>query len=84
MRRLPVVGRVRARTLTQHLFQARRPPVLLQKIAECLIGKLLDRRHTIAREPIKRVPSLRIELERWGYRIPSLEHRRGNHRSRRD
>src|SRR5258708_38800611 len=41
----------------------RRPCVLLQQIAERLLGKLLKRFLGLAREQVERVPSLRIELD---------------------
>jgi hypothetical protein len=41
----------------------RRPSVLLQQIAERLVGKLLKRFLGLAREQVERMPSLRIELD---------------------
>jgi hypothetical protein len=45
----------------QRCFQIGRPSVLVQQVAECLIGKLLKRFHGLAREQIERVPSFLIE-----------------------
>jgi hypothetical protein len=52
-----------ARAPTQGGFQVGGPPVLLQQVSECLVGKLLEVLHPVARQQIERVPSLIVELD---------------------
>ena len=46
----------------QRFFQARRPAMLFQQIAERLVGELLKILHLIAAKKIERSPSLVVEL----------------------
>jgi hypothetical protein len=52
-----------ASALAQGGFQVGGPPVLLQQISECLVGKLLEVLHAVARQQIERVPRLIVELD---------------------
>jgi hypothetical protein len=37
--------------------------MLLQQVSECLVGKLLEVPHSVARQQIECVPSLIVELD---------------------
>src|SRR5215471_6447781 len=58
---LLVVGRNRAHALAQHLLQRRRTTVLLQKVAERLVGQFLNGRHAVLGELVERMPGLDVE-----------------------
>ena len=63
-----VVGGLHAHAVAQHLFQRRRSAVLLQEIAEGLLGKLLHRLHAVEGELMQRVPRLCVELDSPAHR----------------
>jgi hypothetical protein len=52
-----------ARALTQGGLQVGRAPMLLQQVSECLVGKLLEVLHLVARQQIERVPRLVVKLD---------------------
>ena len=52
-----------ASALAQGGRKVGRPPVLLQQVSECLIGKLLEVLHPVARQQVERVPSLVVKLD---------------------
>ena len=61
--RRTVVRRMRANARPQHLLESRRPAMLLEQIAERLVGQLLQGLHAVEREVMQRLPRLRIECD---------------------
>src|SRR5215831_18481531 len=58
-----IVGGMSAQALSERLLQGDGPAVLLEKIAERLIGQLLQRLHAVARQQPQRMPGLGVEFE---------------------
>src|SRR5262245_13388986 len=58
-----IVGGMSAQALSERLLQGDGPAVLLEKIAERLIGQLLQRLHAVARQQPQRMPGLGVEFD---------------------
>ena len=63
---------VHARALAQGGLQVGGPPVLLQQVSKCLVGKLLEVLHPVARQQIERVPRLVVKLDPLAWHEASL------------
>src|SRR5215467_11275423 len=58
-----IVGGLSAQALFERLLQRDGSAMLLEKVAERLIGQLLERLHAVARQQAQRVPGLGVELD---------------------
>ena len=57
-----IIGRVHAHAFSESITQSNRPPVLLEEVAECLVGQILQPSRGSEGKLVQGVPGLGIEF----------------------